>query len=44
MQTKSGLQERVAAYHADLSIQQRRDVHGAFMHDRILVCQGTDAL
>lgn len=36
-QTRPGLRGRVAAYHGDLSVQARRDVHAAFMHDRLTV-------
>lgn len=37
VQTRPGLRGRVAAYHGDLSVQARRDVHAAFMHDRLTV-------
>jgi len=33
----------VAAYHGDLSVQARRDVHAAFMHDRLTVVVATVA-
>lgn len=36
-QARPGLRGRVAAYHGDLTVQARRDVHAAFMHDRLTV-------
>ncbi|PRW18345.1 putative ATP-dependent DNA helicase [Chlorella sorokiniana] len=40
---RPGLRGRVAAYHGDLSVQARRDVHAAFMHDRLTVVVATVA-
>ena len=37
LQRQAGLEGRVAAYHGDLSIQERRAVHAAFLHDNLTV-------
>lgn len=37
VQGQRGLAGRVGSYHSDLSVQRRRDVHAAFMHDELQV-------